>query len=258
MKHAEINMPDWGEIIDNLMNKKQIFFFLSLTLQICFSSTGWRNKYAIGLICTLNDFIQLSRFAIVSRLMDQEPYREYTVEWMWLEKRKGKRVERKFTSAVLTFLFYPSPNRIWLISCFISKRWFREYLPILIQANAECEKAARNKNDPPDKKVCSGISWSVPYSLSCLCRLQHSKMQKNDGQRKRRVDFSSAVLQHVWTPTFSLRLQSQWLYEESEPTCLCPAKCIMRASGWISNVSVCVKVCILVFAIYWVSKYSFY
>lgn len=163
---------------------------------------------------------------------------------MWLEKRKAKGVERKFTSAVLTFLFYPSPNRIWIISCFISKRWFREYLPILIQANAECEMAASNRNDPPDKKVCSGISWLVPYSLSCLCRLQLSKMQKNDGQRKKKdgllircppacldthIFIEAAITMTTWGIWTHMLLPCQMQYESlwmETRMCRCVSKCV--------------------------------
>lgn len=163
-----------------------------------------------------------------------------------LEKRKGKCVERKFTSAELTLLFYPSPNRIWISSCFISKAWVREHLSILIQANAECEIAASNRNYPLDKRVCSGISSLVSHSLSFFgfCRLWLSKMQEKCTKDKK-TDFSSALLQHGSTPTFSLKLQSQWLYEETKPTCFCLAKCNMRASGWKPEcVGVCQSACL--------------
>lgn len=79
MKHVERNMPDRGKVTDNLMSKNH-FILLSLTLQMCFSSEGWPNKYAIGLICDLNDYIQLFWFAIVSRLRDQELCGEQTVD----------------------------------------------------------------------------------------------------------------------------------------------------------------------------------
>lgn len=160
-------------------------------------------------------------------------------------------------SAVSTFLFYPSPNRIWIIPCFISKGWVREHLPILIQANTECEMAASNRNDPLDKNVCAGISSLVSHFLWCLCRLWLSKMQEKWRAKDQKMGFSSALLQHIWTPTFSLKLQSQWLYEETEPTCFCLAKCRKPLDG-NPNMSVCVKVCVYVFTTYWVSKHSFY
>lgn len=90
---------------------------------------------------------------------------------MRLEKRKGKFAEEKFTSALLTFFFHSS-NRIWIIPCFISKGWVREHLPILIQANAEREMAASNRNDPLDKSFSSLIS----NSPSGVCRLRLSEM----------------------------------------------------------------------------------
>lgn len=87
---------------------------------------------------------------------------------MRLEKRKGKFAEGKFTSALLTFLFHPS-NRIWIIPCFISKGWVREHLPILIQANAEREMAASNRNDP---RIRAFLHWFP----TLVCRLRLSDM----------------------------------------------------------------------------------
>lgn len=88
IKCVKINIPDRGEITDSLMLKTD-FIFLPLTLQICFSSNRWPNKYAIGLIRALKGFIQLFQFAIVSRLRDQELCGEYTVDTMnEAEKRR--------------------------------------------------------------------------------------------------------------------------------------------------------------------------
>lgn len=76
--------------------KNWFFFPLSLTVSVfCFSSKGWPNKYAIGLICVLPDFIQLFWFAIVSRLGDQELCREYTVDTM----NKAEKKERQMSWA---------------------------------------------------------------------------------------------------------------------------------------------------------------
>lgn len=145
---------------------------------------------------------------------------------MRLEKRKGKFAEEKFTSALLTFFFHPS-NRIRIIPCFISKGWVREHLPILIQANAEREMAASNRNDPLDKSSSSLIS----HSRSVCVGSGSLRCGKKECVKEKKMDISSVLLQNVWTPTFSLKLQSQWLYEETEPTCRRLAKCNMSASG---------------------------
>lgn len=134
---------------------------LSLSLQICFSSKGWPNKYAIGLICALNDFIQFLWFAIVSRLRDQELRREYTVDTMNVAGKK----ERQMSWAEI----HISSINLFILS--LSKQDMNNSLFYFHRMSqgapsyAESEMAASNRNDPQDKRVCSGISSLVSHSV---------------------------------------------------------------------------------------------
>lgn len=146
---------------------------------------------------------------------------------MRLEKRKGKFADGKFTSALLTFSFPPS-NRIWIIPCFISKGWVREHLPILIRANAELRWQPATEMIP---WIRAFLHWFPTLRQACVGS-GSLRCGKKECVKEKKMDFSSALLQNVWTPTFSLKLQSQWLYEETEPTCRRLAKCNMSTPGW--------------------------
>lgn len=172
---------------------------------------------------------------------------------MKLEKRKGKWDEGKFTSAVLTFFFPPS-NRIWIIPCFISIGWFREHLPILIQANAECEMAASNRNDPLDKRVHSGLSSLISHSPSCLCRLRLSELwqkrmckREKDGLLSRsppeyldtHIFIEAAITMTIWGNWAHVLLPCQMQYESlwteargCQSLKICPCPCICYIDNW--------------------------
>lgn len=129
-------------------------------------------------------------------------------------------------SAVLT-----SPNRIWIIACFISGWWVREPLPILTQPQAEREAAAYKSTDFLDKRAKSGTSIS-PSPL-CLCRLPILRDTERGRVKGKKYGHPIRSRSAFWTPTSSLKLLSWCLYEETEPTRFCLAKCLVEVSLWM-------------------------
>lgn len=117
----------------------------------------------------------------------------------------------------------PSPNRIWITACFILGWWVREHLPILTQPRAEREAGAYKSARFLDDRAKSGISSLISHSPLCPCRLREPQREGVLSWKKNGPLIWSPSA--FWTPTSSLKPQSQCLYEEIEPTRTCFAKC---------------------------------